>query len=621
MKIALAGVSNVGKSTLFNALTGLKQRTVNAPGTTVKLEVGVWRGKTEPHEIIDLPGFYSFATISLDEQVASEALSGGKHIDIILFVLDATRPAKSLYLLKQLKFFKIPIVVAVTMVDILERRGKLLDEKHFTQTLGHPCIFLNPKRDTDFTELEASLHATLSTSDEEERYIKKGSLCVAADVAKIAQKNVQDNLDWVGKIEQELGVSDGRRRTKSDILDRFLLHPLFGPLIFLALMLLCFVVITTCAAPFIDFFGEVLGPAVANLLVADNPVVKLLRDGVLAGVITVLTFVPTMFFTFIFLGVLDSCGVLSRAAVVGDRLMRKVGLDGRALMPLILGYGCNLPAISATRIIPESSARKTAALLIPFTLCSARLAVFITIIDAVFPESAALVLFGLYLFSIIIIILVGFVLKWLQKGKSAESPFIVSLPAYQVPGVKQLLMSSVAKVGEFVKDASAIIITITCVCWFLQAVPLPGRVSETGEEYQFAAVDNVHDSVFGVAADSVSHIFVPLGFDNWQISSSLISGFIAKEAFVGTLEQAYQAPSTEDGLGKLLNNSLAETSPKPRLAALSLLLFILLYTPCMATIVQIAKEFNKRTAATSLLISLTTAYLVSLLVYQIGMLF
>jgi ferrous iron transport protein B len=261
---------------------------------------------------------------------------------------------------------------------------------------------------------------------------------------------------------------------------------------------------------------------------------------------------------------------------------------------------------------------------------------------ALFPNFAALVLFGLYLFSILSIIVVGLILKLFFQRNTCETPFIISLPAYQLPAPAPLLKSIVGKLWQFIKEAGTIIITITCVCWFLQAVPIPGSTNADGENYQFAEVDDVHDSVFGAVADTINPIFAPLGFNDWHLTSALISGFIAKEAFIGALEESYSASSDPvaideqeatpasaeqeeadeiSGLQVEVLDSINSVSDHPIPASLALLLFILLYTPCMATVVHLGKEFDKKTAFLSLGISLSFAYIVALLVYQIGSLF
>jgi ferrous iron transport protein B len=638
LKIALAGTPNVGKSTLFNTITGLNQKITNAPGTTVLVEYGKW-GK---HELVDLPGLYSFVTVSPDEEAAAQALVGANTPDVIVHVFDGAHPAKSLYLLAQLLAFNIPIVVACTMLDVAKRRKLEITTQKLSGAIGGiHVVAVDPRTGAGVNELQhvvTNMTAELATSTQKAceniacgtcpivSICKEGAtqdLSVSLEQTVEYVRNHADELfNWVKQVERELKLHDIRTNTLTDKLDAILLNSFAAPPIFLLLMLGVFTLTTVCAAPFIDFFDGPLRDVLSSALDYDHWTSSLLVHGLLDGVITVLSFLPPLFFMFVSLTLLEGSGVMSRIAVVADRLMRLIGLDGRALMPMIVGYGCNLPAISATRIISNSAARRLTGMLIPFTLCSARLAVFLVIAYQLFPNWAGLVIFGLYIASIVAIILIGLIIRPFYHKNYCEMPFIIALPSYQVPLVSPFVRSVGLKLLQFAKEAGKIIVLITVVVWLLQAIPLPNTVNQDGESYEFAAVDDIHDSVFGATADAITPVFTPLGFGDWHISSALLSGFVAKEALVGTLEQTYNVDEDdEESMGLQLAADLDESSDgHSTLAIFSLLLFILLYTPCMATIVLLAKDFGKKQAFISLGLSLGFSYILSLLIFQIGIL-
>jgi ferrous iron transport protein B len=659
MKVALVGTPNVGKSTLFNRLTGMKQHTVNAPGTTVSLANGHWKDI----DLVDLPGFYSFATISPDEEVAAIALADVEaRPDVVIMVIDGAHLTKSLYLLAQLKYYDIPVVIACTMMDVAARHGLRFSSDQLSKAVGGiPVQFVDARDSISAEGLYDVVKQVGNTPAKEAANLSSKQDYAKSSVLnhhEIASDNADVNFQWVADVEEELGLSKSDTRTKTDFLDAILLNSITGPIVFLFLMFVTFMIVTFASAPFVDLINNQLHDLIIDNVPDVNWFTSFLLHGVLDGVLTVVGFIPPMFFMFITISLMESSGILSRAAVVSDRLMRMIGLDGRALMPLILGYGCNLPAISATKIIPDSRLRRMTTMLIPFTLCSARLAVFTVLVLALFPAHAGIVMFGLYLASIVVIVLLGLLLKPFMARKACASPFIIALPPFQGVKVGLLFKSVAVKLWQFVQEAGKIIVIITVVLWLLESIPLPGAQNttldeagqETTEPAGFAEVDDIHESVFGAIADGITPIFAPLGFGDWKISSALVTGFVAKEAFVGTLEQVYNIEVDEDsaldgGVGdenvsdeaasaddegdgvegseitfsQAVASTIEDSSGGHSLpAAWSLLLFILLYTPCMATVVVAAKEFDIKLALKSLGLSLATAYILSLLIFQIG---
>ncbi|MDR2508697.1 MAG: ferrous iron transporter B [Candidatus Ancillula sp.] len=628
-RIALIGNSNVGKSTLFNTLTKSHQKVVNAPGTTVSVETGEWG----EYELIDIPGLISFYHISPDEEVATNAIMHEDETlrpDVAILVADALHLSRALYLLAQVKASGLPIILAITMVDLAQKRGVALDKELIKEVSGvHEVVFLDARSGKGSVDLKKAVDSAPES----------GSLNTTDDPKAWAKEHAAEHFAWVEGAEQKLQLHRLEETATKHKIDKVLLNRFCGVGIFALIMFAVFWVTTTVAAPFIDFFDITLRDLLSS---GEDGFWFLFYDNViLETVITVLTFLPPMFFMFISLAILEGSGYMARAAFVADRIMKAIGLDGRSLLPLIVGFGCNLPAVSGTRIISDSRSRRTLGYLIPFTLCSARLAVFVVLAHAFFPESAGLVVFLMYIISIVVIILVGMTIRIVKRDKYTTNPFIISLPPYQLPLVLPMLRSTGSKLMMFIKEAGTIIAIVITVLFMLQNVPLAGTKNIDGSDTHFADVDDIHNSYYGFVTDAVAPAFSPAGFGDWHFSSALITGFLAKEVVVASLANSYgidsdaledeenadadaeeNAEPASQALGEQLASTLELSSGGHQVpAGIAFMVFILCYVPCLATAAALKREYGFKFAIKSACVSLSIAYVLAVLIFQIGSLF
>ncbi|MGC3994088.1 MAG: ferrous iron transport protein B [Propionicimonas sp.] len=637
--IALAGAPNTGKSTLFNGLTGARVTMGNWPGTTVEVSRGVWRatkdsapcscedcdcGSGGPLEmtLIDLPGAYSLDPHSPDEELTRDLLVGGpedERPDLAVVACDASRLASSLYLVAQLRERGIRMVVALTMLDVAAKRDVQISAAKLAHALGCPVVGIDPRRRTGLDRLARTVRATLLQPVPAARPTPATTDSLELD---------DDRFTWIAAaVEAGTSTPVAQKATLSDKVDRWVTAPVVGPLFFLAVMWGVFEVTTAVAAPFQDlldglFSGPVTDGAtwlIGALGLGDTWVQGLVVDGLIAGVGMLLTFVPLMTLMFILLALLEDSGYLARAAVVTDRLMRSIGLPGRAFLPLIVGYGCNVPAISGTRILPNAQHRILTALLVPFTSCTARLTVFVMMGAVFFGPYAGTAVFGMYLTSIVIIVLVGLLLRGtLWKGEPIE-PLVIDLPAYQVPTLRLTASVTWVRLKGFLQTASGIIVATVAAVWLLQSIP-----TQAGE--QFGEVP-VQDSVYGVAAQAISPVFAPAGFGSWESTSTLVVGFVAKEAVISSWAQTYAVAEPEESdqpgdLGAAVMKTFTESSGgHPIPAALAFMVFLMAYTPCVATLAAQWREIGPKWTLFGIGLQLVTAWVLAVAVFQVGRLF
>jgi ferrous iron transport protein B len=669
VRVLLVGGPNVGKSTLFNALTGARQHTTNAPGTTVELAAGTWRtadspprgdlnGQSRAHTttaraVVDLPGTYSLLARSCDEQVTADAVqelahncsAGGRQRGVAVVVLDATALTRSLYLLAQVAGTGVPLVVALTMLDLsakasgsptatMENAATLASA--LADRLGVPVVPVDSRDRAD-----GGLYMLARAVD-----------AVAAHpmaVSGIAAKSFSSDLvqeachaetlfEWVEQVSAGLAgelpsPSRGRTargsgsrlpRTFSDKVDTVLLNPWAGIPAFLAVVWLLLEVTTRLAAPLQGAIGQlVTGPMAASLTwllalvgLGDSWVQGLLVDGLLLGVGTVLTFVPVMAVMFAALGVLEDSGYLARAAYVADRAMRSLGLDGRALLPLVVGFGCNLPALAATRTLPHARQRLLTGMLIPLTSCSARLTVYVLLAEAFFPDHAGTVIFAMYMASVLLVLTVGLLLRRTAFRDVHSGPLMLVLPPYQHPHLASLGISVRMRVEGFVFRAGKIIVVSMLVVWALMAVPVAGQ-------HGFAHVP-VADSLYYNVASRIAPVFTPAGFGNHHAATALMTGLVAKEVVVGSFAQSYAVveagnPASTGSLGVRLRTSFAASSGgHGGAAALAFMVFLLAYSPCVATLAEQKRLFGWRPTAAALTAQLAGAWVLAVVVFQVG---
>lgn len=646
-RVVFVGNPNVGKSSMFNALLGARTRTMNAPGTTVSITCGQYHyekpktaGNAQNWQFVDTPGTYSLAPMSPDEQVAVDALTGMSGMpvpDLAVVVLDATALSRSLYLLSMVVELGLPTVVALTMNDLAVRNGCGVDAERLSHLLdGMPVVAIDGRTGDGGKALADAIAASFEGTPVPHGLTALPTATADADMKTAdglsvwAESRADARLDWTAGILRGLDMHAVDHVTLSDRIDRVLLHPVIGVLVFLAVLFVVFQATTTLASPMQDWIDVTFRGWCADgldlLLGLFGPSVNggwlrsLLVDGLLDGVVTVLTFIPVMGIMFLLLSILEASGYMARAAFVMDRAMRALGLDGRAFLPIIVGFGCNLPALAATRTLSDSRQRVLTGMLVPFAACSARLSVFLVLAHAFFPKYAGLVVFLMYVASVMVILLVGVLLRHTMFRGLEPEPLMLALPAYQCPRALQLARSVLLRLWGFIRGASVIIISMITALWLLQGIPV------TANAGGFAHVDDVHDSAYGVLADAVAPVFAPAGFDDWHASAALITGFVAKEVVVGSMSQSYHADEPDDAasqqagegtLGQKLHASFDQSSHgHGKAAAIAFLLFTLAYTPCLATVAEMRRQFGTKVAARSVLLSLAVAYVIAIIAFQ-----
>lgn len=646
-RVVFVGNPNVGKSSMFNALLGARTRTMNAPGTTVSITCGQYHyekpktaGNAQNWQFVDTPGTYSLAPMSPDEQVAVNALTGASGMpvpDLAVVVLDATALSRSLYLLSMVVELGLPTVVALTMNDLAVRNGCGVDAERLSHLLdGMPVVAIDGRTGNGGKALAGAIAASFEGTPVPHGLTALPTATADADMKTAdglsvwAESRADARLDWTAGILRGLDMHAVDHVTLSDRIDRVLLHPVIGVLVFLAVLFVVFQATTTLASPMQDWIDVTFRGWCADgldlLLGLFGPSVSggwlrsLLVDGLLDGVVTVLTFIPVMGIMFLLLSILEDSGYMARAAFVMDRAMRALGLDGRAFLPIIVGFGCNLPALAATRTLSDSRQRVLTGMLVPFAACSARLSVFLVLAHAFFPKYAGLVVFLMYVASVMVILLVGVLLRHTMFRGLEPEPLMLALPAYQCPRALQLARSVLLRLWGFIRGASVIIISMITALWLLQGIPV------TANAGGFAHVDDVHDSAYGVLADAVAPVFAPAGFDDWHASAALITGFVAKEVVVGSMSQSYHADEPDDAasqqagegtLGQKLRASFDQSSHgHGKVAAIAFLLFTLAYTPCLATVAEMRRQFGTKVAARSVLLSLAVAYVIAIIAFQ-----
>jgi ferrous iron transport protein B len=665
MIFALAGNQNCGKTTLFNALTGSNQHVGNFPGVTVDQKTGEIKGQKNC-SVVDLPGIYSLRPYTQEEIVTRDFILNQKPNGIINIV-DATNIERNLYLTLQLMELRVPMVLALNMMDEVRANGGTIDIRKLSDALGIPVVPITASRGegvselidravetarnracpkvTDFCAGDSPIHRCIHAvvhliQDHADRLGLPSRFCTAkliegdgtmAEQLQLDQNELELLEHCIVEMETETALDrnaaladmrytfiesvvdaavvkcqESREHRRSMELDRVLTGKYTAIPVFLGVMFLVFWltfgVIGSTLSDWLSLgIDKVTALADAGLTAYGiNPVIhSLVIDGVFAGVGSVLSFLPLIVTLFFFLSILEDTGYMARVAFVMDRALRKIGLSGRSFVPMLIGFGCSVPAIMATRTVSSDRDRKMTILLTPYMSCSAKIPIYAVFASAFFPRRKALVMIALYATGILLGILVALVLKG-TRFRGQPVPFVMELPNYRLPSAKSVALLLWEKARDFLQRAFTVIFVATILIWFLQTFDT--RLNVVGDSA---------DSLLALIGRWISPIFAPLGFVDWRVTTALISGFSAKEAVVSTL-------------AVLLNTSVANLTPAlsglfAPLSAVSFLVFTLLYTPCVAAVATIRRELGSWLATVGVVVmQCGVAWLAGCLVYQVG---
>lgn len=660
--VGLAGNPNVGKTTLFNQLTGMHQHVGNWPGKTVERAEGHFDYNNTRFDVVDLPGNYALSAHSIEEVISRDFIIDGDS-DVIVNVVDAANLERNLYLTVQMMELGANMVIALNMNDFAKKKGHIIDIKSMSELLGIPVIEISAKDKTGFdnllntvekqankkvdssqklaygdelrehvAELSALIEKNNSLNDvspfwtsiklleNDELVIEKVKnsgdsnkiLALADKVSKHLEDIYSEPSDEViadaryafidGLIKETVEKPAVEKPTLTDKIDNIVTNRILGFPIFLIIMYIVFQIVVNVATPFMDLIDggfAWLGDWVLTMT-GEGILGSFLVDGLIGGVGGVLVFLPQIVLMFLAISILEDSGYLARAAFVMDKIMHKfVGLHGKAFIPLILGFGCGVPAVLATRTMEHESDRLLSMLLVPFMSCTARLPVYALFISAFFSEYQGEMLFAIYVIGIVVAIIVAAILKR-TMFKGLSSPFVMELPTYKIPSIKGVLLHTWEKSKGFIRKAGTIILAASIVIWVLSSVPF-------GVEY------GSQESAIGQIGTAIAPIFAPLGFGEWQPAVALIFGIVAKEVVVGTFSSLFGVAEEGAGIEAAVHELFTP------LSAFSFMIFVLLYTPCFAALGTIRQETNGlRWPLIMSAVTLVTAYVVSLIVYWGG---
>ncbi len=675
-KIALIGNPNAGKTTLFNLLTGAKQRTGNWPGVTVDRKEGEFKNQGKTYKAVDLPGVYSIddKNSSMDEQIARNfVLNNPDHL--YFNIVDASTLERGLYLTTQLRELGVKVIVLLNMMDVVRKRGMQIDVDKLKQTLGCEVIPVSLKESIDLSIFSNAI----------DQFEPASKLVVNYPIEQINSAKELGDDKQIELLEAEARFTQANefacvairhntnlKKTVSDQVDKLVLGAWTGVPFFLVVMYLLFLVSINFGGALIDFFdmaaGTIFIDGISYLLNSVNTpefMVVIIADGVGGGIQVVATFVPIIAALYLFLTLLEEAGYMARAAFVMDQFMRKIGLSGKAFIPLIVGFGCIVPGIMAARTLDTHRERVTTVLMSPFMSCGARLAVYALFAAAFFPVGGQNIVFALYVIGVLFALLTGLILKRAFKGDTDTSDFLMELPTYQLPSFRNLAINTWNKLKGFVLGAGKVIVVV---------VTLINVVNSVGMDGSFGNQDS-KKSALSALAQTITPVFEPMGIheDNWPATVGIVTGILAKEVVVGTLDSLYSSidnkgiSETEEvseysliaGLGEALETIpanledalqnlsdplglgvlddthsqtlAAETQEVStdtfgamvsrfdgKIGAFAYLLFILLYFPCVAAFGAMMREVGKKWAIVGALWATGLAYFSATVFYQIG---
>ena len=661
--IGLTGNPNTGKSTLFNALTGARQHVGNWPGKTVEKKEGDFVYKNKKIKLVDLPGSYSLTAYTEEEIVTAEFILEKKP-DVVVQILDTQNLERNLFMTIQLIELQAPLVLALNMADLAKKDGTEINIKELSTLLNIPVVIIDAKRKKGINDLidmvikqansnkRSKIKLTYGTEVNDELkkikefigdnnwiaikllegdlrteqkltqkpyYIELKSIVKKSitHLERIFNKDVHSILantryGFIKGLSREIITQnkDHKKQNISDKIDCLLINRFLGIPIFLIVAWLMFQATFTFSGPimtWIESLFEFIGEYTLTILTSwQSPswVTSLIVDGIIGGVGGVMVFIPIIGVLFLIMAILEDSGYMARVAYVMDKLMHRIGLHGKAFIPLILGFGCNVPGIMATRTLGTKKDRLLTILINPFMSCSARLPVYALFTGAFFSAYQGWIIFSLYFLGVIIAIIVGLIFKKIFS-KTLSSPFVIELPPYRLPAITGLLIHTWEKVWMFIKKAGTIILAFSVIIWMLASFP-------AGVEY------GSHESLAGQMGETISPVFEPLGFGNWQSSVALIFGFAAKEVVVGTFGTLYGIEDIGSASGASSLTDALQNDFTP-LSAYAFMVFVLLYVPCIAVLAVVKKETNSwKWPLFMILYTTSIAWILAFIVYQGG---
>lgn len=666
IQVALAGNPNCGKTTLFNGLTGATQYVGNWPGVTVEKKEGKYK-EDKDIKITDLPGIYSLSPYTLEEVVSREFLLN-ENVDVVLNIIDGSNLERNLFLTTQILELGIPTVVAINMLDVIEKRKDSIDYKKLSKELGCPVLPISALKNTGIKELMAevkkvantqslpkniyagkvlnalnTIEASLPSSIEASRRffyaikLFERDDKIEASIKSKAEASVIETVEKAMDDDSESIITDARYTyitsvikdcykkgskevlTTSDKIDRFVTNRVLAlPIFALVMWFVYYISVTTVGTIVTDWtndvlFGEIIPPAVDRFLDAiqcADWLHGLIVDGIIGGVGAVIGFVPQMLVLFFFLAILEDCGYMARVAFIMDRIFRKFGLSGKSFIPMLIGTGCGVPAVMASRTIESDRDRKMTIMTTTFIPCGAKMPIIGLIAGAIF-HGASWVAPSAYFVGMAAVIVSGIMLKKTKLFAGDPAPFVMEMPAYHMPRVVNVLRSMWERGSSFIKKAGTIILLSTIVLWFLQGFGW--------EKGAFGMVDDIDHSILSSIGQTFAWIFSPLGWGDWKAAVASVTGLIAKENVVATFGQLYGFAEVAEEGNEFWGQLSASFTP---LAAYSFMIFNLLCAPCFAAMGAIKREMNNtKWFWIAIGYQCGFAYICSLIVYQLGSLF
>ena len=580
INVALFGNPNVGKTTVFNLLTGSNQYVGNWPGVTIDKKEG-FLGKDI--KIVDLPGIYAMDTFSNEEKVSKEFLETGD-VDVIVNIVDASNLSRNLYLTTQLMEFNKPIVILLNMLDVAESKGIYIDSDNLSKELGVTVVPIIAKKKNGVDKISLAIKNSVN---------KTVNYDINFGNEVQTYKKLEDILSRCTKINSDKKISI------SDKIDNIVLNPILAYPIFIGALLLLFkFTFDWVGGPLQEGLGTLIETYISypinDMLVNSSPWFRsLIVDGILGGVCGTLPFFPLIFTLFFGISLFEDSGYMSRAAFLMDNIMRKVGLSGKAFIPMVMGLGCSSPAIMATRTLESEKDRKITALISPLMTCGAKLPIYAVFVAIFFPKNAALVTTSLYLLGIVVAILVALALNRTSFKNDIE-PFILELPEYKLPTLSALLKNTWNKSKGFLIRVVTVMFAMSVAIWLLSSFNFNGFT------------ENMNDSFLAYLGKLIAPLFAPLGFGDWRASVSILTGLGAKEIVISTMEVLY------GNLDKVLPTVFTGVT------AYGFLVFSALYTPCIVALATMRKEYGNKMMFTSLIYQFVLAWIGAFIVRIIG---